>query len=1136
MARLITAGFETGINQELFANPDVVATTITVTNGAGPTTSQAKNGNYSLACLSTQQIAFDPKATTNEDVFFWKFWLLYENVSGHVDRTIWKDSAAALGYHARLWMNTSGQLVCQGASDGVAIVSGTMVLTSGVWYEIQIEYKTSNTGYIKVWINGDLELSNTTDTKRSTVSQGKWELGHTDVGNNYYYDDIFLNDEDTSIENSTIPLGQKLAFFIVTSDGDLEQWTTVNPSTADHYTNVDEIPFFVGLATSTDRITSTTSGQVDLFNLDQISDDITSESTIDYIYVHATTTHSSAARQRGTIRLSSMNFTYGTDSGSNGTSLRHKYAVWSTNPSTSLPWINTELDSIQIGTTLTAAGGTAQLGNIGLYVEYITIPTINDNITLYMQGPIEQTDNITLVISGPIQITDNITLFINGHETNNDNITLFENGHVDFNDNINLFINGQDTESDNITLFIGEQIFLFNDNIDLYIQGPIQETDNQTLFTHGLDSENDNINLFVTGPIDSIKIEIFRQSVNTSSGIQDLIKTDFGLPKAALLFLSRSDTDGVSDNDACFSIGIVDSERQRSLGVSSAHGVTPTLTRQIFSSQKCILILDPQSGVLEASAELVEFIEDGIRINWLEAPSGAYLLNVILFGGENLNAYVNTFGTPAVVNNSINIGDPGFEPDQLICFGRRTGNEDVISNGPTYSLGLADNGATLKQRSVAFFSPNSSVFGEVAGLVREDYILSFSTLSTILNSAEITAFSSSGFTVFTRVSNGSVSGAYLALSYNDEVQHWIDTVQTPTSLGQTSFTGPGFKPSFVLQLFSRINTLNTINASDNAASKGIGIFTNPTEFSSTISENYGSNPTDTQSLNDNQAVNFPFSDGLSGVVASFVSMDVSGWTLDFSSVDLTSSKFMSLAVEAIPVFEINDNITLFIVASGETQSWNLYLEVGPNDLTNTIELFTYGSPSGTSFSFTSDDINLYLECQADEVTFPPQDNINNTLFLQVASGNFDNTGSWTLFLNSDTSISDSLDLRIKGHASGSLPNGIDFNDAITLFIKRIPDFPAQNGFTPTFDKWNLFLRVPDGSFGNITLFISGVPLSGILINNNINLFINGFDNIDEFNTLYIYGISGFIDNNITLYLDSIVNPDVNNVKLYTHGF
>lgn len=111
MARLITAGFETGSTKEFLASPESTANTLTLTNGADVTTSKAQNGNYSLACLSTQQVLVNPKASTDGDTFFFKFDFLYIDVSGHISREIWRDNAPSFGSRASIWMNTSGRLI-----------------------------------------------------------------------------------------------------------------------------------------------------------------------------------------------------------------------------------------------------------------------------------------------------------------------------------------------------------------------------------------------------------------------------------------------------------------------------------------------------------------------------------------------------------------------------------------------------------------------------------------------------------------------------------------------------------------------------------------------------------------------------------------------------------------------------------------------------------------------------------------------------------------------------------------------------------------------------------------------------------------------------------------------------------------
>jgi len=67
---------------------------------------------------------------------------------------------------------------------------------------------------------------------------------------------------------------------------------------------------------------------------------------------------------------------------------------------------------------------------------------VNNNIELYIQGPLPIDESIDLYVQGPIPINDNINLHIHGFDDFNDNFILVETGHESFNNSITLNIHG----------------------------------------------------------------------------------------------------------------------------------------------------------------------------------------------------------------------------------------------------------------------------------------------------------------------------------------------------------------------------------------------------------------------------------------------------------------------------------------------------------------------------------------------------------------------------------------------------------------------------------------------------------------------------------------------------------------------
>jgi len=222
---------------------------------------------------------------------------------------------------------------------------------------------------------------------------------------------------------------------------------------------------------------------------------------------------------------------------------------------------------------------------------------------------------------------------------------------------------------------------------------------------------------------------------------------------------------------------------------------------------------------------------------------------------------------------------------------------------------------------------------------------------------------------------------------------------------------------------------------------------------------------------------------------------------------------------------INDSFTLFITGYKESTFNTLFLKTPENDIATSRSLHIYGSPSGVDLNFTGQGIDLFVKSSFDDSIYPPITSSYVSLFMPVTSGSVFGSGYWPLFLASDTSINNSLDLYISTHekiASGNLD----------LFIARIPDFPGEEGFTPVNNYQTLFLKTIVGETENLDLFISGVFATN---SGNIDCFIEGIFTINDGLNLFIGGISGVVNNNIDLFIDGI-DIQIDNITLFVRGF
>jgi len=737
----------------------------------------------------------------------------------------------------------------------------------------------------------------------------------------------------------------------------------------------------------------------------------------------------------------------------------------------------------------------------GSNVFFLEFTAINSGINLFIEGAAFPSH------------ADDITLFIYGHDTFNNDIDLFIFNSEIITSGINLFIHGHDTINNDIDLFTGSVPTEFTSDIDLFI--------------HGIDTINNDINLYITGPelpVSPISIQSAQFSASTVPGFQDLTITNFGTVSAALLFISNAVSGNVPVSGINFGIGLTDGIVTRSAGISSEEDL-PNTNTQTVQGTYLLYLPDRSSATIVAAASFDSFITDGIRIDWSTPPPEEYTITAYFIGGD-LEAKVDTFTSPSTVGNTTHV-DVGFEPDQLMGFSTifSFALDDVIQGQSALCFGLADNGDTLEQAMVAFRLGNSSSIGTPSLTVNDSLFLGRITTGSLLNSVEISGFTTSGFHAATRISNGSTYGTYLALKYNDQRRHFIGVIDSPIESGLQSFGDPGFEPFTVLQVLTQVTTTNTVESFDEAGALGFSLITTSGEFCTSFNER-SSTITSNQSIVDTKAINFPHQSGGISFVGTFDSFSSSGWIIDFSSVDtISSKKWLVFAIEASQAVPVSDSIDLYIAASGDSDYWNLFVKTPDNDSATSRDLFIYGSPSGSSFGFAGNEVDLFVKSSILDSTFPPFTSGYNFLFLKTEPGNLDNTGYWPLFLSSNTTDDNSIHLYIS-----TLDRSI--SGTIDLFIARIPDFPGQEGATPINNYWPLFLKVPPGSQNNIDMFIEGSFGS---VSGNIDYYTNGVFVINDSLNLVLYGIIDDISNDIDFYASGL-GFNTLNLFLFTRGF
>lgn len=394
-------------------------------------------------------------------------------------------------------------------------------------------------------------------------------------------------------------------------------------------------------------------------------------------------------------------------------------------------------------------------------------------------------------------------------------------------------------------------------------------------------------------PLESTAAEfaVAQSAAPTSNGgTQDLTISGFGTPKCALFFGGYGTANGTAVNHAGLWIGAYDGTRQYSMGQASEDNVNPTDTGSVIDANSAINTLLATSQAQDGDGT-ASFITDGARLTWADAPPSAYLINALLIGGSGVsNCYVGQATGNATQDATTAVSAPGFEPDIVIAWANH-----ALTTQFRPSLGMAwNNGGAVVQRSMAGNDTNGNASATVISALITDRIMGAVIGAT--PSLELTSFDANGFTVTTRDAAGARDITYIAIKLSG-LNAFLHTSAAPTSTGDQSITGVGFRPQVGLMLQGEFAAVDTTYGSNDGEVYGFSVFTATSSATSTVWTNDGSNPSNNESITET-AVCRTRKDAADYATCTLVSFDADGATYNYTATNGTARQRAVLYVQA----------------------------------------------------------------------------------------------------------------------------------------------------------------------------------------------------------------------------------------------
>jgi|GEM_PF-1376023 len=277
MARLVTAGFETGSAQELNGANNGLASVSSV---------QARTGTYSLAVHggpingACGYVTHVFGSNLTEFYFRLAWYLEAGGIAGYPYLQFQDENGDA---QLTLVFNGPTQTfkLYRGSESGVLLAAGTIVLRAATWYVLEGHAVIDDaTGVFTLKVNGvtDLAVSGA-DTKATSATGVRafkifGPVGATSA--ELYVDDIAVNDTSGSFQTSYPGLG---GVFFLRANGD-GAVTEFSPSAgADHYACVDDVP-----ANTTDWVQGENPGEMELFEIEATPDYVTAINLVQPVF------------------------------------------------------------------------------------------------------------------------------------------------------------------------------------------------------------------------------------------------------------------------------------------------------------------------------------------------------------------------------------------------------------------------------------------------------------------------------------------------------------------------------------------------------------------------------------------------------------------------------------------------------------------------------------------------------------------------------------------------------------------------------------------------------------------------------------------------------------------------------------
>jgi len=309
------------------------------------------------------------------------------------------------------------------------------------------------------------------------------------------------------------------------------------------------------------------------------------------------------------------------------------------------------------------------------------------------------------------------------------------------------------------------------------------------------------------------------------------LEPNFGVPKAIAVFYvennSATDTFNTALGFRNFGIGFCGGGVTTCCNIAIQDNVDPTSAQRSHFTSRIISASNTARSTTFYRADVVSFLDSKVRITFTnQTPQTNGHLDAIIWAvtGDDVSAAVGISSFNGTAGGTRLYSQLAFQPDFVMISSCNTTSGQTLSSHAELTFGVATR-SPLQQAAIGF-SYNTNADPTALGTTLGDNTIANFIRGTTFATCDITAFSSSGWTM--RTNNTLTANTvynFLAVKSLSPSDFAIIDFTTPTATGTTQVgTGSsGFVPETAICVGTHVSTINSVANTQALGAEGFSI-------------------------------------------------------------------------------------------------------------------------------------------------------------------------------------------------------------------------------------------------------------------------------------------------------------------------